>query len=298
MRKYKPNAPGEREAEDRERNSLDVEIEDEELEKAGEGRVEQRNQGEGSGEGSNSTDGHVNGSAKNASGADDGLRVQPSKPRGPRNPESHAQKYRSGSGRKARREAQYDTPIEETTLHGPTKRGQSTEPSDYELVIDNDSGTYRPDEELLPVLQKWLQDQFDGLHIAVLSCNDDVDQEIKKKRLKQKQKLRGRRLWTASSSASLSSSDEEAYTQGKPHRSGKEEVLEFIQAPMEFTKEKFGDGVHKVHGKRYHGDAGLRAHTDGDGNGEGQSNSNEKAGADGANGHAPDSHAARDPEKA
>jgi hypothetical protein len=39
-------------------------------------------------------------------------------------------------------------------------------PENYELVIDNDSGTYRPKGELLPLLKDFLNQSFPGLHVV------------------------------------------------------------------------------------------------------------------------------------
>lgn len=55
-------------------------------------------------------------------------------------------------------------------------------PSNYQLVIDNDSGTYRPDESILPLLRQFLEHNFPGLGVVAMHCGDD-----KLKKLKQRQ---------------------------------------------------------------------------------------------------------------
>ena len=57
---------------------------------------------------------------------------------------------------------------------------QDETPNHYELVIDNDSGTYRPRKELLPILQEFLasNDNFGGLG-RVLTM-DGFDMTLKK----------------------------------------------------------------------------------------------------------------------
>lgn len=107
---------------------------------------------------------------------------------------------------------------------------------------------------MLPILAKFLQDQFDGLHVAVLGCDDDVDQKIKKRRLKAKQKSGGRRLFTQanSSNSSISSSDQEDFEEGRAHKGGKEKGLDFITDPAKFAKKQYHDGVDKI-GKKHHG---------------------------------------------
>ena len=55
---------------------------------------------------------------------------------------------------------------------GPPDSPSPRDPKHYELVIDNDSGTYRPKGNLLPKLQT-----FHGLHIFTKECTDE---ELKK----------------------------------------------------------------------------------------------------------------------
>ena len=51
----------------------------------------------------------------------------------------------------------------------------STEPGDYELFIDNDSGTYRPNSAILPQLKEFLEMNFPGLHITTLASQEDAE---------------------------------------------------------------------------------------------------------------------------
>lgn len=87
-------------------------------------------------------------------------------------------------------------------------------PKQYELVIDNDSGTYRPRKELLPVLKEFLAsgDNFGGLGGVVTV--DGFDEELKKwkeERKETKRKARGKgkerapKMVQARSNSSMSS---------------------------------------------------------------------------------------------
>ncbi|KAL1845618.1 hypothetical protein Plec18170_009688 [Paecilomyces lecythidis] len=51
----------------------------------------------------------------------------------------------------------------------------SRDPADYELFIDNDSGTYRPNAELLPLLREFLSNNFRGLRVITLDCQKDAE---------------------------------------------------------------------------------------------------------------------------
>ncbi|RYP76635.1 hypothetical protein DL769_003595 [Monosporascus sp. CRB-8-3] len=62
---------------------------------------------------------------------------------------------------------------------GPPKSAPPPKPQYYQLVIDNDSGTYRPDKTVLPDLHAYLQRNFPGLGIVTLACDDPEDQRIK-----------------------------------------------------------------------------------------------------------------------
>lgn len=98
--------------------------------------------------------------------------------------------------------------------------------SAYELIIDNDSGTYRPNAEKLPLLREYLSKNFPGLQITTLDCQKDEDRmnRLKEQRRAEKQRARGNMVYTQQvndSSSSLSSSDEEDLLErsGQPHES-------------------------------------------------------------------------------
>ncbi|KAK5133108.1 hypothetical protein LTR08_008218 [Meristemomyces frigidus] len=87
-----------------------------------------------------------------------------------------------------------------------------TDPRRYQLVIDNDSGTYRPNAALLPLLKEFLARSLPGLHIQTLDCQDDADKmaRMKGEQRDRKAKAGDQVVYTQGSrSSSISSSDEE-----------------------------------------------------------------------------------------
>ncbi|KAJ2896632.1 C2 domain-containing protein [Zalerion maritima] len=97
----------------------------------------------------------------------------------------------------------------------PTAQSKVSEPlpnnKKYRLFIDNDSGTYRPDKSLLPILKGFLEEQFPGLNITVHDCGDEELKAMKKEQSEIK-KSKGVRinmvLNRSPSASSFSSSDE------------------------------------------------------------------------------------------
>lgn len=92
------------------------------------------------------------------------------------------------------------------------------DPRRYELVIDNDSGTYRPKEELLPQLAAFLKMNLRGLGaVTTFGCFDEALAKLKRERKEAKHRD-GRRVFrqrSISSSGSISSSDEEELETGR-----------------------------------------------------------------------------------
>lgn len=58
---------------------------------------------------------------------------------------------------------------------GPPSDDPPRDPRLYNLVIDNDSGTYRPSADLLPRLKDFLKINLPGLKILTLDCNKDKE---------------------------------------------------------------------------------------------------------------------------
>ncbi|KAI2613491.1 uncharacterized protein GGS25DRAFT_467373 [Hypoxylon fragiforme] len=90
------------------------------------------------------------------------------------------------------------------------KESRTARPEYYQLIIDNDSGTYRPDKSVLPDLQKLLERNFPGLNILTLACDDPEDQKLKEEQAKAKKKAGGtvNMVLNRSPSASSFSSDD------------------------------------------------------------------------------------------
>ena len=70
---------------------------------------------------------------------------------------------------------------------GPPNEDPPNDPAYYILIIDNDSGTYRPNAELLPQLKEYMQKNLPGIHIITLDCQKD---EEKMQRWKKEQRER------------------------------------------------------------------------------------------------------------
>ncbi|KAJ9617821.1 uncharacterized protein PV06_06228 [Exophiala oligosperma] len=101
---------------------------------------------------------------------------------------------------------------------------KDTDPSHYELIIDNDSGTYRPNGKKLPLLRDFFKMNFPGLKVVTLDCQAD---EERMKKLKGEQRERKKSTHNQvmfmqnSSMSSVSSSDEEdlaARAAGEDHK--------------------------------------------------------------------------------
>ena len=86
-----------------------------------------------------------------------------------------------------------------------------TDPSRYELVIDNDSGTYRPNAAMLPVLASYLAECLPGLHIQTLDCQVDADKMAKMKTEQRERKKRegDNIIYAQGDASSISSSEDE-----------------------------------------------------------------------------------------
>ena len=121
---------------------------------------------------------------------------------------------------------------------GPPHSAPPKDPSHYELIIDNDSGTYRPVKELIPVLKSFLKRSFPELHIEVMECDDKKLDEIKDAQRKMKKKEGDGRIYgQASDGGSISSGDEAELHQraGKEDvsakKGGPEKIVEFLEKP-------------------------------------------------------------------
>lgn len=94
---------------------------------------------------------------------------------------------------------------------GPPHAGPPTDPAYYSLVIDNDSGTYRPNAKLLPILKQFMQHNLPGLEIVTLDSQGDAERMAKMKaEQRERKKSEGtHKTYVQDDGDSMSSSDEE-----------------------------------------------------------------------------------------
>jgi len=103
------------------------------------------------------------------------------------------------------------------------------DPMYYELIIDNDSGTYRPNAKYLHLLKEFMAHNLPGLKVSTLDSQGDAEKMGKlKDEQRQKKKESGKQITYQQnhSSSSISSSDEEELNeraaggqpQGKMHK--------------------------------------------------------------------------------
>ncbi|KAH8168192.1 hypothetical protein CIB48_g70 [Xylaria polymorpha] len=128
----------------------------------------------------------------------------------------------------------------------PPNQGPPAKPQHYQLFIDNDSGTYRPDKSVLPYLREFLERNFPGLEVVTPACDDPDHQKRKEEQraLRKKEGQNVRMVLNRSPSAnSFSSSDisdlddmDEAGEGGR--KSKKERAWEFLEEPRRI-KEAF-----------------------------------------------------------
>ncbi|KIX95995.1 uncharacterized protein Z520_08250 [Fonsecaea multimorphosa CBS 102226] len=134
-------------------------------------------------------------------------------------------------------------------LTNGTTNSASKEPWHYELIIDNDSGTYRPNAAKLPMLRSYLSDNFPGLKVRTLDCQADAELQQKLKaeqREKKKQAGGGKQVMYMqnASLSSLSSAEEEA------ERAATGADGQFHESRYKREMHKFMDGGRDEH----HGD--------------------------------------------
>ena len=64
---------------------------------------------------------------------------------------------------------------------GPPNDDPPLNPSYYQLIIDNDSGTYRPDKSILPDLKAFLERNFPGLGVIAMHWEEEELKKLKEK---------------------------------------------------------------------------------------------------------------------
>ncbi|KAL9138690.1 MAG: hypothetical protein Q9175_000126 [Cornicularia normoerica] len=125
--------------------------------------------------------------------------------------------------------------------NGPPQGEPPKDPAYYSLIIDNDSGTYRPNAKLLPQLKGFLQENLPGIKIVTLDCNSDKEKMDKwKNEQRERKKAEGKHTAVVQGDgSSMSSSDEEDLNQqegiakGDGKSSTKDKAKRKVEEPLQ-----------------------------------------------------------------
>ena len=123
---------------------------------------------------------------------------------------------------------------------GPPSGEPPSDPAYYSLIIDNDSGTYRPNAQKLPDLKAFLQKNLPGIKIVTLNCNGDKEKMDKwKTEQRERKKKEGKGVVAVQGDhSSISSSDEDDLDDQQRQMNGgaklseKQKIINKVEEPI------------------------------------------------------------------